>query len=218
MTNVLTVNSNKRPSDSQDELANKKPNKALSDKDVPPLLAEREQPYNKIAGKICLACMTKKCPKNVALPFIKIGKYKSVMVCKKQHLTDEKDLCQICEAIDYEVEKCRRTNDAPPKFMMTDDKSGEVMDVEHTQSPSPEVVHKCDGFVNGNLDEKCGKATDAILHFIDGTGKHHFCCTKHLLRYLLKYQCGQGKRSGNSNNNNTNSNTNIIAVDDNHDT
>lgn len=133
-------------------------------------------------------CNVYRSPQALPFPMIKVGDYRNLALCKKQHLTDEEDIAKAIVLITQVLEEVRNSGDSTVDFLCNG-------------SPKPKeddlpLDHNCAGY-NKLIpeEERCGCACDGLLS-IDGTtggDDHSFCKASHLMRYMGKYYCGQGK-------------------------
>ena len=66
---------------------------------------------DQMCGKHCIVCSTYRSPSSVPLPMIHIGKFRTLMICKKQHLTNREETVIIQQAIDQETAFIRGNGD-----------------------------------------------------------------------------------------------------------
>lgn len=143
--------------------------------------------HSQLAGKSCLLCKTKRSPSNSHIPLISVGKYKTVLLCKKSHLTDEQDSARIVEFLDDEVTRIRETGDSRSNILQ--ERSEDETEEEHQEE------NHCSGYLD--LDgERCNLGTDDSLSVEYKKKKYFFCKGSHLVRFLLFHICAQGKQTG----------------------
>lgn len=64
-----------------------------------------------MTGKDCCICKQHKAQSSVTIPYINVGKYRTFMVCKKQHLSNMKEMKNFSESIDQEVKDIQKNGD-----------------------------------------------------------------------------------------------------------
>lgn len=156
--------------------------------------------YNKLSGKICLVCGVPRSPSAVKIPFLSIGKYRKVMICKKSHLTDDAVVNHICGALEFELTRIKTHGESPMVSVLRNS--------QEKQSDSPdgmneatgvEIGKTCDSYVD--LEKtRCTADVDGIL-YLKGDSQRRFCKPTHALRYLVIHYGAQGKRGAKSNSN-----------------
>jgi len=146
-----------------------------------------------IDGTCCLLCRKKKSQGSLNVPYIHIGRYRTVMLCKKAHLnslTEQKELSRLLEllftAAKEEVVEPLRT---------LEEGSQEETEKEKEDGNEGHVV-VCEGFLDLQDFARCSNHHDAFLYYLDEeedpTTRHNFCRPTHLLRHLLKYHSLMG--------------------------
>ena len=107
------------------------------------------------------------------------------MLCKKGHLLYPEDHAKLEKIIDNELATIMSEGDVKKDAMLcgSDD---EGLHDEQQNEP-------CAGYKNLQDDSKCAKQARFILTVQFETGSRFFCKGSHLVRYLVRHCCGQGK-------------------------
>jgi hypothetical protein len=71
-----------------------------------------------LEGKHCIECNTYRSASGVSLPFLFLGKFRTIMICKKQHITIAQDFRKIEKLIDAELELIRKHGDTSASVLM----------------------------------------------------------------------------------------------------
>lgn len=174
---------------------------------VPPLLHSDLEPFNKLSGKKCLVCGAVKSRKSIIYPIVKIGLYREIMICKKQHLTSHCDSEQIIIALEHIIKEIQSNGDHAVQFFGLDSEGEECDGPSLTNDSS--VLQKdvpsriCEGYsTTAKSAHKCSKPADGLLCIDENinssstTTRCIFCKPKHALCYMLKYYGCQGKNAG----------------------
>jgi hypothetical protein len=151
--------------------------------------------YNKLSGKICLVCGATRSPSALKIPYLSIGKYRKVMICKKSHLTDDAVVGHICAALEWELTRIKNLGESPLVSVLRSS-------VEKPEVPADglneatgvvqEIGKKCDSYVD--LEKtRCSADADGIL-YLKVESLRRFCKPTHALRYLVIHYGAQGKR------------------------
>jgi len=105
-----------------------------------------------LQGKECAVCGAKKSGRSITLPRVHIGQFRQLIICRKGHLTKERDsLLKLEKIINREMEEINKNGDR-----MTDEiiEGSEGEEAEGAISTNP---CKCYGFSNlsGNPQTRC---------------------------------------------------------------
>lgn len=68
-------------------------------------------PAKKAVGRECLVCHQGKSPSARPFPIIHVGKYRNLLICKKQHLLNETEQSKVEDMIDKELQFVSTTHD-----------------------------------------------------------------------------------------------------------
>jgi len=146
-------------------------------------------------GQVCVICSRSKSPANVPLPIIFVGQFRQYMVCVKDHIKNNEKAGELIEAIDEQLEIIRAKGDTSQSVL---EDGSEPHDKEEEEQETP-IEHVCEGFMDLNALNRCKRKTDNFLRIKDDTNSelyHYFCETRHLVRFMIKYYCVQGKGTG----------------------
>ena len=136
---------------------------------------------DKLSGKECLMCAARQPYKGV--PHIHCGRFRTMFVCKKHHLTDECDV--LAALLDHINKEVIERNDVRKSIM------DGVSDDENYEIP----MSKC----SGHLDTEghiCNAECKQTLYVKEMPPKY-FCKGSHLVKYLVRIYCGHktGRKS-----------------------
>ena len=84
-----------------------------------PIIEKYQLNYDKLCGKQCIICGKKKSPKAVPVPFIYIGSYRIMMVCKKNHLIETESCGDLIKLIDHELAQIEKFGDTDSLISIT---------------------------------------------------------------------------------------------------
>lgn len=152
-----------------------------------------------LSGKTCLVpdCL-KSCSGTKGLPRIHVGSTTELRLCMKRHISLHFD------------EACQKIDELIAEHALTGEKTSSLRSSgEKQREPAADV--ECCGFSEiGKTDIECKQTCKPILWIIPAKGfaRHYFCKTSHLLRYLMKFNCGQGKSGSTEESINENNNSN----------
>eukprot|EP01112_Ceratiomyxa_fruticulosa_P002726 TRINITY_DN1290_c0_g1_i3.p1 TRINITY_DN1290_c0_g1~~TRINITY_DN1290_c0_g1_i3.p1 ORF type:complete len:377 (-),score=72.49 TRINITY_DN1290_c0_g1_i3:86-1111(-) len=135
-------------------------------------------------GRSCTLCGEWKSPSGVPIPFIYIGPYINLMLCKKIHLGAPNDF----EAFFEILIRCFDAVKAGKVTKKTQTDLNESSD-EEAQAQQGPAVGKCRAY-SKSKGKVCEKEC-SILKIYDGEFIH-FCKPKHALRYVAEYYCKRG--------------------------
>jgi hypothetical protein len=160
---------------------------------------------NALDGKFCFCGIRSRNEKNTGLPTIHLGKYRTLKLCKKQHLTNPEECNKVENFIDLELTKIHEKGDV----------SANVLECgSQEESPSElQALKKCSGYLNLIEKEKCDLFTDGFLYLQiekDNETELYFCKASHLVRYLAVHYCKRGRKKSKKSNKSNKINKNTV--------
>jgi hypothetical protein len=123
-------------------------------------------------------------------------------LCKKAHLTNNKEWQLLANLIDDRLDQIRKHGDiAENVLVLGSDDEGETLTNGRQEEEGDKEEEEgklslvdCSGFLTlGKDKKKCTEKTNKHRHILTGDKTHYFCHGSHLVRYLLSSNCAQGK-------------------------
>jgi hypothetical protein len=132
---------------------------------------------NRLIGKGCLLCGTKRSSASTGIPLIHVGQHRLVSICKKGHLSNENDCArtiQLLNAMATEIEKEGDKN--INVFTNGSGDEGEGEDEGEEEEATEEGKRTCHGLLNTTEKAKCTNTTPGLLFITECDCTKHFCC------------------------------------------
>ncbi|KAG2382374.1 hypothetical protein C9374_005576 [Naegleria lovaniensis] len=149
---------------------------------------------DKLSGKECICCTIRTAAKG--FPKIYVGKYRTLILCKKSHALDNTENKRLAEMID-------KIND---EVISTNDSKQSILDGESDEENAIEDV-MCSGCKNVDSSSMCGAVCKGTLYIKEKKGQTEsnifFCKGSHLIKYLVRHYCSH--KSGKKKKTNPNS-------------
>lgn len=181
-----------------EETENEKPQRKKSKTAVPTPTPTPKTPQLEIpqdprvySGQVCFACTTQRSKSALLLPYINIGRYRMLMLCKKEHLSDKTERAHTEELLKAIYEQAKQDGDHPKDTLELGSQEDEDKELE--KEGEPRIL--CEGFLLLEPEPaRCEEyVKDLPVSYTDSEDKvHTFCKPTHCLRHIIKYYNATG--------------------------
>ncbi|PRP77692.1 hypothetical protein PROFUN_00553 [Planoprotostelium fungivorum] len=147
-----------------------------------------------LTGKACISCGRRRTPSQVLTPFIYIGRYRVVVVCRQGHWNDDVEATQIEAFIQQEMDEITEAGDHP----VSHDEEDTNTDTDKERICEGITFRRPPALKDSTLLDRapvCSARGNHLLCIMEGETKHYFCCPKHLRTYLQNFVFHRTKKA-----------------------